>query len=536
MNNSEYNFFNFDSDDCTSRGVCTLPPGIVSLQELVLHFIKLASFYIVRLSDFGLHNHKIEDEIINNIASLIYINEYSEKQVYELAMQCYYIFSNSKNRYKFECSQKNIVPDGIEEFIDFDENFTLSKSISFGDILLRRLYNRISGENRNISHILFTVLKSACQNISKLFDFNIRDEFAVSDVLNLLAKWHQVENDKTILTEFVNSLSILDSRIQLKIANALFSDFGEISDVMVSHSTRKGKCILVSGNNFNDLINILEITKDKNIDIYTHSGLLISHSLEKFRNYSNLKGHYGRSSENCIVDYGTFPGAILLTKNSKNNTEYLYRGKIFSNDYITPQGVIKIENNDYRPLIESAISSAGFKKGRQKPDTYLGFNNEDLEILFNKLLERLESGKIRRLYIAGINSFSDVQKEYFDVFFENIRTDEFALSFYYESKKNNVVTINIGNYVPLATYVLSKLLSCRKYLDKMFFIFPTCDATSISGVIKLKNIGVKNIYIASCSPKVINPSVFETFMDKYDIKVSSNPLEDLKQIRKNTSQ
>ena len=512
MNNSEYNFFNFDSDDCTSRGVCTLSPGIVSLQELVLHFIKLASFYIVRLSDFGLHNHKIEDEIINNIASLIYINEYSEKQVYEIAMQCYYIFSNSKNRYKFECSQKNIVPDRIEEFIDFDANFTLSKSISFGDILVRRLYNRISGENRNISHILFTVLKSVCQNISKLFDFNIRDEFAVSDVLNLLAKWHQVENDKTILSEFVNSLSILDSRIQLKIANALFSDF------------------------VNDLINILEITKDKDIDIYTHSGLLISHSLEKFRNYPNLKGHYGRSSENCIVDYGTFPGAILLTKNSKNNTEYLYRGKIFSNDYITPQGVIKIENNDYRPLIESAISSTGFKKGRQKPDTYLGFNNEDLEILFNKLLERLELGKIRRLYIAGINSFSDVQKEYFDLFFENIRSDEFVLSFYYESNKNNVVTINIGNYVPLATYVLSKLLSCRDFLNKMLFIFPACDATSISSVIRLKNIGVKNIYIASCSPKVINPSVFETFKDKYDIKVSSNPLEDLKQIRKNTSQ
>ncbi len=536
MNNSRYNFFNLDSVDCTSRGVCTLSPGIVSLQELVLHFIKLASFYIVRLSDFGLHNHKIEDEIINNIASLIYINEYSEKQVYELAMQCYYIFSNSKNRYKFECSQKDIVPDRIEEFIDFDANFTLSKSISFGDILVRRLYNRISGENRNLSHILFTVLKSACQNISKLFDFNIRDEFAVSDVLNLLAKWHQVENDKTILSEFVNSLSILDSRIQLKIANALFSDFGEISDVMVSHSTRKGKCILVSGNNFNDLINILEITKDKDIDIYTHSGLLISHSLEKFRNYPNLKGHYGSSSENCIVDYGTFPGAILLTKNSKNNTEYLYKGKIFSNDYITPQGVIKIENNDYRPLIESAISSTGFKKGRQKPDSNLGFEEQEIDELLIKLFKRLENGKLRRLFIIGINSFSEVQKEYFDIFFANLRSDEFALSFYYESDKNNVLTINIGNYVPLATYILNKLLSCHKYLDRMYFIFPTCDVTSISGVIKLKNSGADNIYISSCSPRVINPSVFDTFKTNYSIKVSSNPISDLKEIRKNTSQ
>lgn len=533
MNNSEYNYINFDSDDCTSRGTCTLSPGVASLQEIVFYFIKLSSFYIVKLSDFNLHNKQIEDEIINNIASLIYINEYSERQMYEVAMRCYYIFSNSKNKYLYQCSEIGVNPDTADEIIEFQDNFTLAKSILYGDILIKRLYNTVTVENRNFSQILLVVLKSVCQNISKLFDFGVRDEFAISDILKLLGCIDNYSNNKQNLTDYIYSLSILDAKLRYKIALTLFENYGKISEVMVSHSTRKGKCILISGNNFNDLINVLEITKGKGIDVYTHSNLLISHSLEKFKKYPHLKGHYGRSSENCIVDYGTFPGAILLTKNSKNNTEYLYRGKIFSNDYITPQGVIKIENNNYQPLIESAISSVGFKKGHQRPDTCLGFNEQEVDNLFIKLFERLKSGKLRRLFIVGINSFSDVQKEYFDIFFTNIRSDEFVLSFYYDSNKNNVATINIGNYVPLATYILNKLLESGDYLDKMYFIFPTCDVTSISGVIKLKKIGADNIYIASCSPRVINPSVFETFKNFCNVKVSSNPVDDLKLIRKN---
>ncbi len=536
MFSSEYNFLNFDSEDCTSRGACALSPGIVSLQELVLYFIKQASFYIVKLADFNLHNPQIEDEIINDLASLINLNEYSEKQLYNLAMQCYYIFSNSKNRYINQCKDIGIEPDIIDEYIHFYPDYSMSKAITSGDILVKRLYNVILTENRNFMQILYSVLKSTCQNISKLFDFDIRDKISISDILNLLASLDKFENNQSSLFDFINSLSVLDSKLQYKLAEVLFEYYGSISEVMVSHSTRKGKCILVSGNNFNDLINILELTKAKDIDVYTHSNLLISHSLEKFRKYPHLKGHYGSSSENCIVDYGTFPGAILLTKNSKNNTEFLYRGKIFSNDYITPQGVIKIENNDYSPVIESAISSSGFKKGRQKPDTVLGFNDSDVNKLFEKIFQKMDSGKIRRLFIVGIGSFSDAPKEYFSSFFANLKSDEYVISFYYESGKNNVVTLNIGNYVPLMAYVMNKLLLGNQHLDHMYFIFPACDVTSISGIIKLKNIGASNIYVVSCSPRIINPLVFETFIKNYSVKVLSNPIKDLKSIRKSTFQ
>ena len=74
------------------------------------------------------------------------------------------------------------------------------------------------------------------------------------------------------------------------------------------------------------MYNFIGFRKDLNIDVYTHSNLLIAHAFAKFNSYPNLRAHYGDTTENCILDFSTFPGAILLTKNSRNTTEYLYRG------------------------------------------------------------------------------------------------------------------------------------------------------------------------------------------------------------------
>lgn len=532
---SNFNYIN-NGENCSSRGNCTISPEAASLHELIMYHIIHACHYINMLEKFNLVNYKITHEIIDIIASLIYINEYSDTQLYDIALKSYYIFINSKNRYVAECLENNLVPEHIPDLVTFDNNFSQSEAILYGDLLTRHLNSSVSSENRKFIQILYIVLKSVCQNISNLFDMNVKLNSEIRFVISSLSVLNVIYDDKTLLVKLLSSLADLDSKLSLKISDTLLCKFGNISDVTVSHSTRRGKCILVSGSNFSELYEILKITKDLNIDIYTHSNLLLSHCLDAFKEFPHLIGHYGNNTENCIVDYGTFPGAILLTKNSKNNTEYLYRGRIFSNDYVTPIGVIKIENNNYEPLIESANKSVGFKKGRQKPDTFLGFDESDLDKLIEKLYARFESNKLSRLFIIGMNSFSEVQKEYFDVFFSNIKQDEFVISFYYKSEKNNVVTLDIANYVPLANYVLSKILADKKYISRIHFLFPTCDISSVSAIISLKNFGAGNFYMTTCSSQIINPVVFDLLRVQYSINLLTNPVDNLKNIRKNTSQ
>jgi hydroxylamine reductase (hybrid-cluster protein) len=58
---------------------------------------------------------------------------------------------------------------------------------------------------------------------------------------------------------------------------------------------------------------------------------------------------------------------------------------------------------------------------------------------------------------------------------------------------------------------------------------------TISGIIRLKSIGVKNIYMNKCPSTLINPSVFKTFTKAYKIKTTTKANEDLNEIRKNKS-
>ena len=313
------------------------------------------------------------------------------------------------------------------------------------------------------------------------------------------------------LKEQINKFASSDHLLQLEISRLLLTEFGEISKVKVSHSSRKGKAILVSGNNFFDLLKILEETKDKNIDVYTHSNLLITHALKKFSNYKNLQGHYGDNTENSILEFATFPGAILLTKNSRNNTEYLYRGRLFSNDYIVPEGVVKVENDDFTQLIDTANNAKGFSKGKIKEDTTIGYNEEEITNQFDEIVNKLNNKELEKVYIIGMNAHSEIQKEYFHEFFTNMKKNEFAISFSYESKNKNVFTIDVGNYTPLATNILHKFFEKISIdSEQIAFFFTTCDVMSISNIIMLKNAGAKNLYMATCPPTLVNPSVFET--------------------------
>ena len=110
------------------------------------------------------------------------------------------------------------------------------------------------------------------------------------------------------------------------------------------------------------------------------------------------------------------------------------------------------------------------------------------------------------------------------------------MSFSYESDKDNVLTINIGNYVPLAANILHKLFNKFPISDnRVVFFFTTCDVMTISSIITLKTLDAKNIYMIKCPPTLVNPSVFDTFTSKYGLQTTSKVNEDLAKIRQNKS-
>ncbi len=531
MTKNNENINNEEINECTTRGMCSIAPNIASLQELVMYFLKQSAFYLLKLEKLGASNQSIKTEIINDLSALIFVNEFNEEQLFTIAMKDYFLLQNVKQTYKKQCNTNCFE---LKDKINFSNKTPLPKAISFGENLLLQKYNNIQKEKRNLIDILEIVIKSTSLHLAKLNDMGNFEEYTFYIILKALNEYNHNKITTKIVEEYTSKLAELDNDLMLKISKILTDKYGDIEKTTVSYSTEQGKAILISGSNFSELEELLKQTKNQNLDIYTHSELLLANTLPEFKKYPHLKGHFGDKTENNILDFATFPGAILLTKNSKKNSEYLYRGRLFSSGYIVPKGVIQIKDKDYSEVIKSAKEAKGFKTGKNKPSAELGYDKEYIQHEFSLLKTKLETGEIKRLFIIGMNTYSEFQKEYFKTLLCTIEPDEFVISFMKTKEKENILQINLGNFLPFAANVLHTLFEKIPITQKnIYFFFTNCDVMTISNIITLKKHQAQNIYMADCPPTFLNPSVFATLKREYDIKTTTTPEHDIKLIREN---
>ncbi len=530
MLNNEFN--RKDVNECTSRGVCSVTPSLAALQELLLLFLKQISHYVILLNKMGGVNNQVRHNIIEDVASLAFINELSEAQLFDIVLRNYYLFKNVKNICQNKSETANDCWSEEPLTSDFSENIGVNAAISIGEKLINKGLKSIQSYKKKLYEIMFTVIKSVCTNLSMLGDYTELDNGSYIVVIKALECLNTPKMPDEIIKNMLHQLVKIDVRVRNKLCSLLTEKYGDISKTKVLRSAFTGKSILVSGNNLTTLKKILEVTRDKGINVYTHSNLVISHAFSEFKKYNHLAGHYGEGMHSAILDFATFPGVILLTRSSKNTSEFLYRGKIYSDDFIAHKGIKQIDRGNYRALVNAALEGKGFKKNKEYGYLSVGYDADEIEKFFLLIYKKLNNNEIKRLYIVGLNPYSEIQKEYYKEFFKNIKSNEYVISFSYESQKKNVYTINIGNYYVLATEILTKLFNMVNIKDcRIVFMFTTCDVYNISEILWLKELGAKNVYMASCSPNIFKPNVFSAFLKEYDIHLTTDAISDLYEIR-----
>ncbi|MBQ3819057.1 hypothetical protein II810_01280, partial [bacterium] len=429
-------FYNSSNEynDCTAHGACSIAPDISSMYEIMLILFRQISFYIINLKAIGIDKSDTIYSLIEKIASIDNIKELSQSQILDLLLFLYNDFQNCKNEYKNKCKSLEIKPKSIKNIINITPQTSISTILKLGEKEFLNKYKNKDTEKKYLQEILVSVIRSTAINLLNFKEFSCdcsdTADMAVSG-LNLLNLRISAQNIKL----FIDKLALCNIELLSRINRFRQEKFGMPQTVEVSLSTRQNKAIMVSGNNLNDLSNLLEYTKDKDIDIYTNGSLLIAHTYPYFRNFKNLIGHFGNDVINTMLDFATFPGAILLTKNEIQNIEYLYRGRLFSTDNIIPVGISKLKNKDFQPLIESALQAKGFAKGQTRTSKIVGYNIQDLDTNLDKLI----SNNPKNIYIIGFSDLRADNLNYFKSFFSDFNDNDCAISFSYNPNKNNVL-------------------------------------------------------------------------------------------------
>lgn len=522
-----------DYNDCVARGNCSAAPDIKALQEVVFSFLSLLAYYEIKQTELNISYYDNMEVIMETVPVFINAEKYSNIQLLEVVSKVYSKLLYARKEYLNFCNENNIECKDIKPEFKLTPKMTLSEIIKLGDKSFLANYRKVTAFRKNLSEILVIVIKSAVLNLSKLKSFDKSDDDVYFTILECLCALNNRKYSNDELIKYINKLTKANCGLLELISNAQYDKFGKISELMVSKSTEPGKALLVSGSNLNVLYDILDKTSDADFSVYTHSDLIIAHAYEKFKQFKHLKGDYGSCRVNCILDFATFPGPIVLTESNYPNIDYLYRGKVFSTENITPKGVIKVDSSDYSEIFDSIEISKGFSKGRQMPSVEAGYNEETLKSKIADLSQKIKNNEIKHVVVIGMADYSSIQESYYKKLFTLLPQDTFIVTFSYHSDNTNQLYINLGGNIE-AVYRVMKLFFDKLSIasDILTFFFTKCDINSLSTIINLSNSGAKNIFLSQCPPFIINPDILSALKNVYQIQPVTTPENDIQKIIK----
>ena len=436
MNNESYENFQYDS--CISRGICSLNPKTSALQTVLVLYLRLFAKYAKEIP-IDLISEDAKLCILNTIAIAIYNTDFNENS-----------FINSVNNFR------KYLPEIMEEYhklypeIDIDaekskpleifrESSDIIRAIQFGERIFLRGQEKLSAQIRDFYNIMLVIANSISINLLDLKSYNKDFPIGFEAIFNLLSQIDIQERDFELLKKDIEKASQIDIELMKLLHQAQEEIYGRQKESEVSFSTTPNKAVLVVGSNIKELENILEAFKDENIDIYTHDEMMLAHTFPEFKKYPNLKGQFGQGIESCLIDFATFPGPIILTKHSLHNIENLYRGRLFTTDENCPQGVIKIKDNNFTQVIESARESKGFKHGKQCETVVVGY---DFDEVCAKINEKLAQNKYDYIFLIGLDAYSLEQKVYYEKLTKLAPQNVLIISFSYDFEQENVLNIN----------------------------------------------------------------------------------------------
>ena len=527
---NEYSSISHESDEYLSKGICSINPTLSSLHEVILLHLKELAFYLLKLKEFGITNDQIKKDILDSLFGIVINAEYNQEEFQQIISKLDKGIEESKILYINFCKKNSAEVETLKLYFKHNKDFSLSDAIKKGEKYFLKKSNTFTIKQKNLFDIMLFLIKSMCIKIIELQELGkeYKDYYVILSMLNAM---NLNEFSEEIAKKEIKQFIQIYYRLNVEILNAKVELYGEITPTEVSFSTVPGKAILVSCSDFKSLEHILKATENTEINVYTHGAeMLMAHAFPKLHSHPNLKGHFCSGIDSSLIDFAEFPGAILMTKVTMQHAEYLYRGRLFTLDPIAPTGIIKINDNNFEPLIKSALDSKGFIIGIQKLSLKVGFSENEINKKVDDIINKIVNKEIKHLYFIVLLNYPGTCPKYFETFLKLLPKDCYAISLSCNKKQGNIFHLDSFYEYSLVYKILKKIGKKIPLPEMNMTLFLTkCDKHTISNLLYLKEIGIKNIYMCKCPSTLINPILMKTLQETFDIKEFYDPKTDLEE-------
>jgi hydroxylamine reductase len=314
----------------------------------------------------------------------------------------------------------------------------------------------------------------------------------------------------------------------------------------------KGPFIVVTGHDLKDLELLLEQTKDKGINIYTHGEMLPAHAYPELKKYPHLKGNFGTAWQNQQKEFDHIPGAVLFTTNCLMPVKPSYADRVFTTEVVSyPQMVHIDEKKDFTPVIEKALELGGYDTDQDKTGingghfVMTGFGHGTVLSVADTVIDAVKSGAISHFFLVGGCDGARTGRNYYTEFVKQTPTDSIILTLACGKYRFN--DLNLGEIGGLprimdmgqcndaysaiqVAVALAEAFQCNVNELPLSMVLSWYEQKAVCILLTLLHLGIKNIYLGPTLPAFISPNVLNYLVENYNIAPISTPEEDLKKI------
>ena len=260
--------------------------------------------------------------------------------------------------------------------------------------------------------------------------------------------------------------------------------FGDPVPVSVSLTVEKGPFIVVTGHDLEDIKQLLEQTKDKGINIYTHGEMLPAHAYPELKKYPHLKGNFGTAWQNQQKEFASLPAPILFARNA-------------------------------------ILSSAG------------------------EIVDAVKSGAIRHFFLVAGCDGARAGRNYYTEFVKQTPSDSIVLTLACGKYRFNDLELgNIGPFPRLmdmgqcndaysaikVAVALADAFGCDVNDLPLSMILSWYEQKAVCILLTLLHLGIKNIKLGPTLPAFLSPNVLNYLVEHFSIAPVTTPEADLKEI------
>ena len=309
---------------------------------------------------------------------------------------------------------------------------------------------------------------------------------------------------------------------------------------------------MVTGHDLYDLKQLLEQTKDKGINIYTHGEMLPAHGYPELKKYPHLKGNFGTAWQNQQKEFADLPAPVLFTTNCLMPPKDSYRDRVFTTEMVAYPGTVHIgPEKDFTPVIEKALELGGFPEDRQFTGinggmtVSTGFGHGTILSLADQVIAAVKSGAIRHIFLVGGCDGARSGRNYYTEFVKQTPEDTLVLTLACGKYRFNDLDLGTVGGLPRlldmgqcndaygairVALALADAFGCGVNDLPLTLILSWYEQKAVCILLTLLYLGVKNMRLGPTLPAFLSENVLEYLVKNYQIAPVSTPEKDLQEI------